>query len=152
VLESERAKERAVKKETAEQLAAFRKLRDDADRGIAGGGAGVAAEGAGVAVAVAVAEVVGLDWAVSAGRKRKAGEKDGLRGIKVRRTAKAGDTQGVADAGGASEAEKGVDGPSKKDDDGALAKTPEKSTITGEPKRAAASLGLAGYSSDEDEN
>jgi hypothetical protein len=149
VLESERAKERAVKRETAEQLAAFRKLRDDADRGIVGG---AAERGEAVVVSPAAPAVEGLDWAVSAGRKRKAGEKEGLRGLKVRRTSgKAGDKGGGAGAAGTRETEKGVDSSSKKCDEGTLAKTLARGTVKVEPKPVTPSLGLAGYSSDEDD-
>jgi hypothetical protein len=143
VLESERAKERAVKQETAEQLAAFRKLRDDADRGLAGGGAAPAE------VAAAAPELAGLDWAVSAGKKRKAGEKEGLRGLKVRRIA--GKADG-ADAVGKSGAKaKDIAGSPKHQDEGASANSPPTGSGKTVAKQVPTGLGLAGYSSDEDD-
>jgi hypothetical protein len=146
VLESERAKERAVQKETAERLAAFRKLRDDADRGAAGGAAATAAE-------VAPPMVEGLDWAVSAGRKRKAGEKEGLRGVKVRRTVgKTGDNGGGADATAGSEAEKkGLSVSTKKSDVAISPKSKGMAGVKVVVRPVTPSLGLAGYSSDEDD-
>ena len=99
--------------------------------------------------------VEGLDWAVSAGRKRKAGEKEGLRGLKVRRTSgKDGDKGGGAGAAGTRETEEVVDGSSKKSDEGTLAETLAlaKGIVKVDPKLVTASLGLAGYSSDEDDD
>jgi hypothetical protein len=144
VLESQRAKELAVKKDTAEQLAAFRKLRDDADRGVAG--VGPVIEGAAVP---AVAEVEGLDWAV-AGRKRKAGEKEVLHGLKVRRTVgKAGRKR--ANVEPTTEAEKKDPVASSKQYEAKLPKAPTKGDLKVPTQPGKASLGLAGYSSDDEE-
>jgi hypothetical protein len=58
VPESKRAKDSAVRKEMAEQLAAFQELRDDADRAITGG---VAARGESVVGLSAASVVKGLN-------------------------------------------------------------------------------------------
>jgi len=94
--------------------------------------------------------VEGLDWAVSAGRKRKAGEKEGLRGLKVRRMA---GNAGAADAVGKSGAkEKDIAGSPEKQDEGILANSPPTGSAKTVAKQATTGLGLAGYSSDEDDD
>jgi len=81
VLDSQRAKEAEVKKEEAERLAAFKKAREEAEKG------GVDDEGE-RGMDVAGDEVV---WMASgAGRKRKKGKESGaLKGVKVRRRSSA---------------------------------------------------------------
>ncbi|KAI9782710.1 MAG: hypothetical protein M1839_004698 [Geoglossum umbratile] len=85
VLESTRAREAALKKETSEQLDAFRKQQEEADKAAfreedetTGAAAGASSGSAGP-----LGE--GEQWALS-GRKRKKGrEKEGLKGVKLRR-------------------------------------------------------------------
>ncbi|KAF2668023.1 NEFA-interacting nuclear protein NIP30 [Microthyrium microscopicum] len=77
VLQAERVKEEAVKKETTEQLASFRKLQEDAERSTK------------IEDTPAAAVVENPDWAV-ASRKRKKNEKDGFKGLKLRKTSSSG--------------------------------------------------------------
>ena len=95
VLESTRAKEEAVKKETGEQLDVFRKAQEEADRrallreqeGGDGNNAGNPTEGE------------ETSWAVG-GRKRKRGkEKEGFKGLKIRRGSEAIEGDGKATLG-----------------------------------------------------
>jgi len=81
VLDAQRAKEAEVRKEEAERLAAFKKAREEAEKG------GVDDEGE-RGVDVAGDDVV---WTASgAGRKRKKGKESGaLKGVKVRRRSSA---------------------------------------------------------------
>jgi len=80
VLESTRAEEDRVKKETAEGLALFRKQQEEADKKARRGsdGTGAAEEGS--------PPVVEESW-VAGGRKRKRmKEKEGLKGVKLRKS------------------------------------------------------------------
>ncbi|KAM3071319.1 hypothetical protein ACMFMG_008910 [Clarireedia jacksonii] len=83
VLESTRAEENRVKKETAEGLELFRKQQEEADKK-----ARTETDGAPAPDASAVLEE---EW-IAAGRKRKrAKEKEGLKGVKIRRGSSAAD-------------------------------------------------------------
>ena len=95
VLESTRAKEEAVKKETGEQLDVFRKAQEEADRqallkeeeGGDGNNGGSPTGGE------------ETSWAVG-GRKRKRGkEKEGFKGLKIRRGSEAIEVNGKATLG-----------------------------------------------------
>jgi hypothetical protein len=85
-----------------------------------------------------------------AGKKRKAGEKEVLRGLKVRRTAgKAGRKR--ANVEPTTEAEKKDPVAPSKQDEAELPKAPAKGGLKAPPQPGKASLGLAGYSSDDEE-
>ena len=95
VLESTREKEAALKKETAEQLDAFRKQRDEADRKAAleeddvddlegrekQSSAGVDA-----------ASEASIQWAVGAKKRKRVKEKEGIKGVMLRRASSSNTT------------------------------------------------------------
>ena len=144
VEESVRARERAVKEETTEQLAAFRKHQDELER--------LAllstSENAGLAAANVTVEAE--DW-TAVGRKRKGGkEKEGFRGLKRKKISSSGDKPESADPEKEKELEAAVkseDLPKKEAKDQVVS---SKTGSTGK-KAAPSGLGLlAGYSSDSD--
>ncbi|KAI7249690.1 hypothetical protein KC343_g10630 [Hortaea werneckii] len=172
VLESTRSQEAEVKKETREQLDAFRKLQEDAEKKAVAGQEG---EDAGD-VAAADAET---SWALGPRKRKKGKERGGvLGGIKLRK-AESAETAG----GGGGEGEKATSSSSPKEDKDAKdtqassrtpaeSKSPEQTerplsapdkqgtgkTVTHEPRQGEAksaaqppSLGLVAYSSDEED-
>ncbi|KAK5112817.1 hypothetical protein LTR85_011151 [Meristemomyces frigidus] len=148
VLESTRSKEAEVKKETFEQLEAFRKQREEAEK---------VAKQEEIPEAVAAPET----WAVGPRKRKKGRETEGIGGIKIRRTSNAElkdekaaqELKPVQDGG--SQATKQAAAPqvgsttqgriaaSKRDAPPVAAAKPATSPRT--------ALGLAAYSSDEDE-
>ncbi|KAI7353085.1 hypothetical protein KC354_g11711 [Hortaea werneckii] len=171
VLESTRTQEAEVKKETREQLDAFRKLQEDAEKKAVAGQDGEDAGDVGTADAE-------TSWALGPRKRKKGKERGGvLGGIKLRK-AESGE---VGDGGGRAKATSSS--PPKEDKDGkdieasfrtpAESKSPEQAersssaptkqdagkTVTHgpqpvEPKSAAQpppSLGLVAYSSDEED-
>lgn len=153
MLETERSKEAEVRKETAEQLNAFRKLQDEALKAAAGNGGDGENDDAGGRDEV-------ISWTSGASRKRKKGQeaKEGLKGVKVRRTSSSAahdgkETRGTALATSTQEvAAKGpeaVTKPSNAPPPAAVSQVPTQSSSTA-PTTSAPGLGLAGYSSDED--
>lgn len=166
VLESTRAKEAALKQETTQQLDAFRRQQDEAERAarLAGNSEGDPA-------------VEEEQWA-SAGRKRKKGkDKETLMGIKIRRTSSTGE-KGVSDSTSmakankpapAAEGSKTATAPETtkpapaakvhatpassppKTDTGAAGSAGQKEAQAQKAKPTPAALGLSGYSSDEDD-
>lgn len=168
VLESTRAKDAEVKKETRDQLEAFRRQQEEAEKG------GSAREGSvGEGEDAGQAGVVGGAWSVGPRKRKKGREREGLLGgVKVRRTSTAEKAEGVkitaADPHGSGD---GMDKPT-----GAAASPPadEEENIkaaetTTNPTPAAKTtasnarppsppakptptgLGLGAYSSDEDD-
>ncbi|KAI6802911.1 hypothetical protein KC332_g7108 [Hortaea werneckii] len=106
VLESTRTQEAEVKKETREQLDAFRKLQEDAEKKAVAGQEG---EDAGDA---ATADV-DTSWALGPRKRKKGKERGGvLGGIKLRK-AESADTAG---GGGGGEGEKSTSSSPPKDD------------------------------------
>ncbi|KAI9738568.1 MAG: hypothetical protein M1834_008072 [Cirrosporium novae-zelandiae] len=81
VLESTRAKEEAIKKETIEQLDLFRKHREEADRA-----ALLETEKGDETAVTATGEQDQESWTVHGRKRRKKKESEGLRGIKLRKT------------------------------------------------------------------
>jgi hypothetical protein len=155
VLESTRAKEDAVRKETAKRLALFRQQQDESEKAarLASTDAGSDAEtSATVASGIAADESA---WEVSARkRKRSRGKEIGLPGIKLRRTSSTVGTRGEV-----------IATPSFDASPTPTTVTVKVSTLAeefkiGEQKEAAATsidkpkptaaLGLDAYSSDED--
>jgi hypothetical protein len=116
-MEKERAKEQAVKRETDEKLAAFRKHKDQIDKGVTEG--------------PSEKNFTADEWSVT-GKKRKQAVEKGIlvKGVKLRKT----------------ESEsKNITANPKEDEK-------SKSPVSLERKKPiVASLGLAGYSSDDDE-
>lgn len=142
VLESERAREAEVKKEEAERLAAFKKAREEAEKG------GLENE----AEDVGKEEVV---WtAGGAGRKRRKGkEASALKGMKVRRTSSAAveekEQNASASTTTAIKQDMAVSSKFIPSSD-ALSHAPPAVTAQRPTPAAALGLGLGGYSSDED--
>jgi len=156
-MESTRAEEERVKKETAEGLALFRQQQEEADKKARRGSGGEA-------VAEAGSPTVEEENWVAGGRKRKrAKEKEVLKGVKIRRSSTANEEKPTRGA------------PSSTDDSAAITKesrvtlsataTPDrKATSESKPKTptvvkkppaaapAKPSLGLVDYGSDEDED
>lgn len=94
VLESTREKEAALKKETAEQLDAFRRQREEADRKLAleedGGGDDDDHDPKGAGKQVLESNDGSLEgvtqWAVGTKKRKRTGEKEGMiKGVKLRR-------------------------------------------------------------------
>lgn len=81
VLESTRAKEEAVKKETTEQLDAFRRQQEEADKALLSGEAGADDE-IGTAGSPVQEE---SQWTVNARKRKRAKEKEILKGVKLRK-------------------------------------------------------------------
>ncbi|KAI7091373.1 hypothetical protein KC356_g764 [Hortaea werneckii] len=105
VLESSRTQEAEVKKETREQLEAFRKLQEDAEKKAVAGQEGEDA------VEVATADVE-TSWALGPRKRKKGKERGGvLGGIKLRK-AESAETA----AGGGGEVEKATSSSSPKED------------------------------------
>ena len=176
VLESTRAKEEAVKKETTEQLDLFRKQQEEADKAIleevdeAEVGTGEAKAGSPTAE--------GSAWAVNARKRKRVKEKEGLKGIKLRKSSSAtepsentasfnnveneialtapkkdagekAETVSVTSAAGIPIAET-VDQLQTSPNEIALSGSTKSSNGTVSEPTATGGLGLGGYSSEED--
>lgn len=163
VLESTRAKEEAVRKETTEQLDLFRRQQEEVDKTILEeGGATEEGTGGGKAGNPTAEETT---WAVNAKKRKRAKEKEGLKGVKLRKssstveTTKERETTGlevgneklIASVGNKSirktAAVQRVASPSTASD---KAPTPISKQANGGIV-GTAGLGLGGYSSDEDD-
>jgi hypothetical protein len=161
VLESTRAEEQKIKKETAEGLEVFRKLQEEADRKALAASKGDAAglvQGRGM--------VDEEEWVAGSKGKRKRGrEKEGLKGVKIRRSSTAGSASGGGDGtlrAGAESLSGVEETPSRKTEAVNLtppSKQEEKPTVvppetkTKTPAKPAAKrgLGLVDYGSDSDD-
>ncbi|KIW31549.1 uncharacterized protein PV07_03188 [Cladophialophora immunda] len=139
VLESSRAKENAVKQETAEQLEAFRKQRAAAEQ------AGMGSNDAGKAGDAADKD----SWAIKKKKRRREKESESEADPKLRKLSTA-DTAALA-AGAAVDDEHNESAeraaPDKKPGISDQIEPPTTAT----PPQPAAGLGLVDYSSDEDE-
>jgi hypothetical protein len=131
VLESTRAKEDAIRKETAESLAAFRKQQEEKEKaalGLGDSGSPVDEEEA---------------WTFSGKKRKKGKQKEFLKGIKLRKTSS-------ADSPSKALTKSATNDPPKD-------KTPEtvQQSAPTEPRKTNTSpivgLGLGNYSSDEDD-
>lgn len=83
VLESTRAKEEALKKETAEQLNLFRRQQEEADRALL-----PHIDNAEEEIAAGKSQDLGTtesQWAINDRKKRKRGDKEVLKGVKLRK-------------------------------------------------------------------
>ncbi|KAK4547349.1 hypothetical protein LTR36_001005 [Oleoguttula mirabilis] len=148
VLESTRSKEASVKKETMEQLAAFRTQREEAEK---------AATQEEVAGSVAATET----WAVGPRKRKKGRETEGIGGVKIRRTSTAeakGDTAGqksiaAQDVGRQlrEPPEAGKKAGPVKDNAMAPKKAASPAATAEAPPAPVPALGLAAYSSDEED-
>lgn len=105
VLESTRAKEEAVRKETSEQLDIFRRQQEEADKAIMSEAVGV--EDTSPVGAIPPGE---FQWAINARKRKRAKGREALLGAKVRKTFFANDNSPLVatatepdEAGGASD-------------------------------------------------
>jgi hypothetical protein len=152
VLESTRAQEEAVKKDTADQLEVFRKQREEAEKAMLGSTTSESTP----------APAEEEDWAISARKRRRDKGKDMLLPGKKRKASTTEEgaspkTEGVAtkstsspvnDAQSAKAAENAVKSTLVTQ---AQSSIPDKTTETKQPgKPAPAGLGLVGYGSDSD--
>ena len=139
---STRAKEAEVKKDTREQLDAFRKQQEDAEK---------AAKQAERAEEPAAAE----SWTTSGPRKRKKGkDKEGIGGIKVRRTSsQAAKPEELSTVPAMREPPKHdikAEPPTSSDKAPTSQQPAKPASVSPAPPIATPGLGLGGYSSDED--
>jgi hypothetical protein len=144
VQERARAKELAEKKHTKEHLEEFRKQQEEAER--------VAKE---LDAAAAAPPTVSETWAVGPRKRKKGKEKDGIGGLKIRRTSTGEKAKDIGDAKTNDQAavpsrvtpvvaDKSTEKSSEKvADKPAASESPS-------PPATAAGLGLGAYSSDED--
>lgn len=139
ILESTRAKEEALQKETSEKLELFHRQREEAEKALLDAETGNAAELVGPADE-------GDNWAISGRKRRRPKEKEGgLLGLKRRRSATAAENNNsnTHSKDGKDKAVEGAEAtqppPIKK---------PEPSIPT---ETKASTLGLGAYSSDEDD-
>ncbi|TVY38987.1 hypothetical protein LSUB1_G002496 [Lachnellula subtilissima] len=154
VLESTRADEDRVKRETAEGLALFRQQQEEADKKARRGSEGVAVAEAGSPIAEEET------WIAGARKRKRAKEKDVLKGVKIRRSSTANEigklSEDAASATGDSPA-------TRKQSTAAPVNAtvnPNKATSSSRTQTAAVvkkppakpSLGLVDYGSDEDDD
>ncbi|PVH72944.1 hypothetical protein DL98DRAFT_469841 [Cadophora sp. DSE1049] len=149
VLESTRAEEDRVKKETAEGLAVFRQQQEEADKKArTGSNAGATEEGSSIAEE---------DSWVAGGRKRKrTKEKEGLKGVKIRRASTSIESEKKpVEANPQSPNEKSKSQKPQAQDK-ANQKSPDSKGAVSESKKSPdpprATSGLVNYGSDEDDD
>ena len=111
VLESTRAKEAAVKKETAEQLEAFRQQREAAEKALLDKVDNQQSSNTGTAM-TADQET----WATSGKKRRRPKEKDTLVGTKLRKTSSSAEKDGPAKPMPKTDTEKQTGLPEKRKD------------------------------------
>ncbi len=91
VLESTRAKEDAVKKETTEQLELFRRQQEEADKAaLRDEDTGAASNGAGSPSLISPGD---SQWAINARKRKRAKDNDTLPGLKLRKSSSASKDQ-----------------------------------------------------------
>jgi hypothetical protein len=160
VLESTRAKEAEVKKDTRKQLELFRRQREEAEKALLDQGR---TEGGNT--------VAGDDeqWATSTRKRKRVKEPEGFKGIKLRKSSSTGDSTAapgekvkdasVAEAGSPVEPQKPDASPS--DETGHHVAQPKPTMPTEPPKssnkptppaKSALALGLGGYSSSDEDD
>jgi hypothetical protein len=151
-LESTRAEEERVKRETRAGLEAFRRQQEEADKKAREGG-----EGQGAEQGSPVAEEV--LW-VPGGRKRKRkAEKEALKGVKIRRASSALEEAKAAEVPSSIKKEEDEPAESTKSENGKQTKPELKSkqahsVVASKPPVAPpkSGLGLVDYRSDEDDD
>lgn len=146
VLESTRAQEAAVKKQTREQLEAFKRQQEELEQ---------AAKGS----AEPEEKVIAEKWTVS--RKRKKGQEDVLGGVKLRKASSGGKATTSSEKAEVLEKESSEPATAMKtetahkipEDEGTV-QSQQKGKDAAKPSKSPSpgvALGLAGYSSDEDD-
>lgn len=158
-MESTRAKEAEVRKETRGQLEVFRRQQEEAEKA------------AQLQPAEEVAEGETVSWTTTGARKRKKGREGGIGGVKLRRTStnerhgvaspaisKCPDNEATAEAGGAEAVPPGQVAARTADDAGkvsreaAVTSPPAMNSPATKSVSPAAGVGLVAYSSDEDDD
>jgi hypothetical protein len=144
---NELAQKAASEKQAREQLAAFRKQQEDAERAaIAGGQAGDTQE-------------EGETWSIGARKRKKGTEHDLIKGVKLRKTLSTDKAEveiAKATIEDSKKSDAGVETGATKKANGVIAKSdsPGGNTVIICPIKAASpsvGLGLGAYSSDEDD-
>lgn len=173
VLESTRAKEEAVKRETVEQLDVFRRQQEEADKALLL----QQREGTDVEMSGKAGSPVtdNTQWAVNARKRKRVKEKEGLKGVKLRKSWSASEKPTAHEATSSSTTTEttatvtangsnrqlpplvGLAYATEDSSNASHAKTssPEKAstaspTVTASKRPSLPGLGLAGYSSDDD--
>jgi hypothetical protein len=156
VLESTRAEEDRVKRETAEGLALFRQQQEEADKKARRGSdsAALAEEGS--------PTVEEETWAAGGRKRKRAKEKEVLKGVKIRRSSTANEVekpaQGAASSTGDSPATKKqptvapTTVTAKPDQAPSISSTKSPAVVKKPPALAKPSIGLVDYGSDEDDD
>lgn len=157
VLESTRAKEEALKKETAEQLNLFRQQQEEADRASLN-----QINDAEEEIAVGKSQDLGTNesqWAINDRKKRKRAEKEVLKGVKLRKGSSSVESSLPSEimSGQVTQAEARLEGtvevgPSREQVAGeSPADDKAKKLLSEKDNASQPSLGLAAYSSDEED-
>ncbi|KAL8776749.1 MAG: hypothetical protein Q9213_008148 [Squamulea squamosa] len=162
VLESTRAKEDAVKKETAEQLNLFRRQQAEADKATLNE-TGVGTDHSTEPGAQSGTSSAEAQWAINARKRKRVKDKEILSGVKLRRASSTSEkpatpVSDTAVTSHAQETSKLHDSPeatvnrSKNQHitGSKIMESPQKQAPDDSPKPIVGALGLAGYSSDED--
>ena len=163
VLESTRAKEQAVKKETSEQLELFRRQQEEADKGLLDEG------GDAKDMAASPIEQSGeTQWAVNARKRKRLKDEKGLKGAKLRKSSSISEApqsepmkstpakvreedikiKTTAPEGGSNQTQKSASS-NQTESSTALASLENKPMVATKPS-SLPGLGLADYSSDEE--
>ncbi|KAL8699873.1 MAG: hypothetical protein Q9224_001227 [Gallowayella concinna] len=162
VLESTRAREHAVKKETAEQLQAFRRQQEEADRASLSGTTSETATSEGTS-SRPESSSTDTHWAINARKRKRVKDIEAIPGVKLRKSSSTSEKPISSGAGGTrasgwKEASIVQDFPcsasertkeSPQSGHKAIERTPAPES-PGSPKPVVGALGLAAYSSDED--
>ncbi|CAL8583396.1 hypothetical protein XPA_009020 [Xanthoria parietina] len=162
VLESTRAKEDAVRKETAEQLNLFRRQQEEADKAsldltVAG------TENPSETTLGPESSTVESQWAINARKRKRVKDKEVLPGVKLRKSSSTvekptGLSPGTTKPTNGEKRSQTQDSPkptidqakSSQVDDKETVGSPQTQASRDSPKPTVGALGLAGYSSDED--
>ncbi|KAH0386433.1 hypothetical protein KCU92_g2582, partial [Aureobasidium melanogenum] len=159
VMESTRAKEEAVKKETAERLEAFRRQQEDTEKASRG------------AAPEASNQSEGDTWAFNARKRKRTKEKEAIAGLKLRKSSSSA-TQMTPDGAAATPSDdkiqsppspaptpanqsaKPVQPPAAAIDKAVIDKVDQAPAVAtaSTPPAPASALGLAAYSSDDDDD
>ena len=164
VLESTRAKEQAVKRETSEQLDLFRRQQEEAEKAALDGTITNTTAGSPTEPSLET------QWALNARKRKRVKEDKGLKGVKIRRSSTTDITPGTPDHApttdqstgtispkskdkmkieGTNEVEKSKASPSAKATDNEALPLPSKNSASTKAGMGSG-LGLADYSSDDD--
>ena len=165
MLESTRKKEEDVKRETTEQLDLFRRQQEKADKLVLDEGGDVDNAQVGKSQSPETAE---SQWAVISRKRKRLKDKEGLRGVKIRKSSSTDEPpaklhedlgklrEGAVAASSAAIAEGSavgqVDSGSRADSGSTRQETSSKKEKLESPKGTSVpGLGLTGYSSDEED-